>query len=248
MINFLSLWVKNLSLALIVVSILEMLLPNNKTKKYIKMVMGLYILFSIIAPFVNNSNVLNFNIEDVYSDYSKEISSTSATSMEGEVNQASMDDRLNKLYKEQLESDITQKVEEKGYDVRKCKVEAHISESDTGIEYITIEIDGKNGNVENSNNSDNSNKTDATENSNNSKKSDATENSNGSSKYSKNSGNTLEGKIVKEIQKIQKVEIDVSKGDDSEDTNSAITKTDVKMIKDFLTKEYGVSEKCLKIN
>ena len=213
-----------------------MLLPNNKTKKYIKMVMGLYILFSIIAPFVNNSNVLNFNIEDVYSDYSKEISSTSATSTAGEVNQASMDDRLNKLYKEQLESDITQKVEEKGYDVRKCKVEAHISESDTGIEYITIEIDGKNNNVENSNNSDNSNKT------------DATENSNDSSKYSKNSGNTLEGKIVKEIQKIQKVEIDVSKGDDSEDTNSAITKTDVKMIKDFLTKEYGVSEKCLKIN
>lgn len=233
MINFLSLWVKNLSLALIVVSILEMLLPNNKTKKYIKMVMGLYILFSIIAPFVNSSNVLNFNIEDVYSDYSKEISSTSATSTTGEVNQASMDDRLNKLYKEQLESDITQKVEEKGYDVRKCKVDAHVSESDTGIESITIEIDGKNDNTENSNNS---------------KKTDATDNSNDSSKYSKNSGNTLEGKIVKEIQKIQKVEIDVSKGDDSEDTNSAITKTDVKMIKDFLTKEYGVSEKCLKIN
>lgn len=245
MINFLSSWVKNLSLALIVVSILEMLLPNNKTKKYIKMVMGLYILFSIIAPFVNNSNVLNFNIEDVYSNYSKEISSTSATSTTGEVNQTSMDDRLNKLYKEQLESDITQKVEEKGYDVRKCKVEAHVSESDTGIESITIEIDGKNDNTENSNNS---NKTDATENSNNSKKTDATDNSNDSSKYSKNSGNTLEGKIVKEIQKIQKVEIDVSKGDDSEDTNSAITKTDVKMIKDFLTKEYGVSEKCLKIN
>lgn len=245
MINFLSLWVKNLSLALIVVSILEMLLPNNKTKKYIKMVMGLYILFSIIAPFVNNSNVLNFNIEDVYSDYSKEISNTSTTSTAGEVNQASMDDRLNQLYKEQLESDITQKVEEKGYDVRKCKVDAHVSESDTGIESITIEIDGKNDNTENSNNS---NKTDTTEKSNNSKKTDATDNSNDSSKYSKNSGNTLEDKIVKEIQKIQKVEIDVSKGDDSEDTNSAITKTDVKMIKDFLTKEYGVSEKCLKIN
>lgn len=236
MINFLSLWVKNLSLALIVVSILEMLLPNNKTKKYIKMVMGLYILFSIIAPFVNNSNVLNFNIEDVYFDYSKEISSTSATSMEGEVNQASMDDRLNKLYKEQLESDITQKVEEKGYDVRKCKVDAHISESDTGIESIILEIDGKNDNTENVDNSENLNKT------------DVAENSNDSSGYSKKSGNTLEDKIVKEIQKIQKVEIDVSKGDDSEDTNSAITKTDVKIIKDFLTKEYGVSEKCLKIN
>ena len=219
MINFLSLWVKNLSLALIVVSILEMLLPNNKTKKYIKMVMGLYILFSIIAPFVNNSNVFNFNIEDVYSNYSKEISSTT-----DEVNQVSMNERLNQLYKEQLESDITKKVEEKGYDVRKCKVNAHISESDTGIESITLEIDGKNS--EKNDKSDKSSETNSTENMN----------------------NTLEDKIVKEIQKIQKVEIDVSKGDDNEDTNSAITKTDVKIIKDFLTKEYGVSEKCLKIS
>ena len=219
MINFLSSWVKNLSLALIVVSILEMLLPNNKTKKYIKMVMGLYILFSIIAPFVNNSNVLNFNIEDVYSNYSKEISSTT-----DEVNQVSMNERLNQLYKEQLESDITKKVEEKGYDVRKCKVNAHISESDTGIESITLEIDGKNS--EKNDKSDKSSETNSTENMN----------------------NTLEDKIVKEIQKIQKVEIDVSKGDDNEDTNSAITKADVKIIKDFLTKEYGVSEKCLKIS
>ena len=60
MVNFLSSWVKNLSLAIIVVSILEMLLPNNKTKKYVKMVMGLYILFSIISPFIKNSDKLNF--------------------------------------------------------------------------------------------------------------------------------------------------------------------------------------------
>ena len=59
MINFLSSWVKNLALALIIVSILEMILPNNKTKKYVKMIMGLYILFSIISPFIENSNKLN---------------------------------------------------------------------------------------------------------------------------------------------------------------------------------------------
>ena len=33
MINFMNNWVKNLSLALVFVSILEMILPNNKTKK-----------------------------------------------------------------------------------------------------------------------------------------------------------------------------------------------------------------------
>ena len=35
MVKFLSSWVKSLSLSLILVSILEMVLPNNKTKKYV---------------------------------------------------------------------------------------------------------------------------------------------------------------------------------------------------------------------
>ena len=48
MIEFLSSWAKGLGLAIVVVSILEMILPNNKTKKYIRMVMGVYILFTII--------------------------------------------------------------------------------------------------------------------------------------------------------------------------------------------------------
>ena len=89
MINFLSSWVKNLCLALIVVSILEMLLPNNKTKKYVKMVMGLYILFSIIEPFIENSNELKFNVEDLYNQYSVETLAESEN-----VNQKSMHSRL----------------------------------------------------------------------------------------------------------------------------------------------------------
>ena len=34
MIEFLSSWAKSLGLTIVIVSILEMLLPNNKTKKY----------------------------------------------------------------------------------------------------------------------------------------------------------------------------------------------------------------------
>ena len=82
MVNFLSSWVKNLSLAIIVVSILEMLLPNNKTKKYVKMVMGLYILFSIISPFIKNSDKLNFENIDVSSYINEELNTSNV-----EVNQ-----------------------------------------------------------------------------------------------------------------------------------------------------------------
>ena len=221
MVTFLSSWVKNLCLALIVVSILEMLLPNNKTKKYVKMVMGLYILFSIIEPFIENSNELKFNVEDLYNQYSVETLAESEN-----VNQKSMDSRLDELYKQKLENDIVQKLDEEGYVVEDCDVKAHISSNDTGIELITIKIKEK---------KDNSNENDENQ---------------------SNEKMNIEEKIVNEIQKIQKVEINVSKNQDnssdestqSEQQNQNITKTDIKIVKQFLIKEYGVSEKCLRIN
>lgn len=221
MINFLSSWVKNLCLALIVVSILEMLLPNNKTKKYVKMVMGLYILFSIIEPFIENSNELKFNVEDLYNQYSVETSAESEN-----VNQKSMDSRLDELYKQKLENDIVQKLDEEGYVVEDCDVKAHISSNDTGIELITIKIKEK---------KDNSNENDENQ---------------------SNEKMNIEEKIVNEIQKIQKVEINVFKNQDnssdestqSEQQNQNITKNDIKIVKQFLIKEYGVSEKCLRIS
>lgn len=210
MINFLSSWVKNLSLALIIVSILEMILPNNKTKKYVRTVMGLYILFSIISPFIENSSKINLNNIDL--DSYTENTKTASSKVE-EVDQTSMDNRINEIYKEELQNDITQKIEEKGYKVETCKVVANISEKNSEIEKITVKINGK-INEENDNDVKN---------------------------------NTVENKIVTEIQKIQKVNIGVGENkENKEETN--ITKTDIKVIKDFLIKEYGVSEKCLKIS
>ena len=116
MISFLSSWVKNLCLALIVVSILEMILPNNKTKKYVKMVMGMYILFSIIAPFVENKNELKFDVENLYRQYSTETSATTEV-----VDQTTMDSKLNELYEEKIEKNIIQKIEELGYEIDSCR-------------------------------------------------------------------------------------------------------------------------------
>ncbi|MEI3394925.1 MAG: stage III sporulation protein AF [Clostridia bacterium] len=137
MVSFLSSWVKNLSLAIVIVSILEMLLPNNKTKKYIKMIMGLYILFSIISPFIQNGNI--FNLENL--DFNTYLKETQVTSSE-KVGQTSTDKRLNEIYIEQLENDITQKLENKGYVVEMCDVDAYVSqESDnSGINKITLKI------------------------------------------------------------------------------------------------------------
>ena len=207
MINFMSTWVKNLSLALIIVSILEMLLPNNKTKKYVKMIMGLYILFSIISPFIDNKDKFNLNEFNSYIDTSEDVMQT-----DSKVDQSSMDRRLNEIYETELEKDIKRKIEDKGYEVETCTVEAHISQEDSGIEKIVLKISGK---ISEENEEQ----------------------------------NTLEDKIITEIQKIQKVEVNVSDNkEESSEEESKITKTDIKIIKDFLKQEYGVNEDCLKIS
>lgn len=173
--------------------------------------MGLYVLFSIISPFIENSN--KFNIDNL--DFNSYIEKTQKVSTE-EVNQDSMNTRLKQIYIEKLENDITTKIEEKGYDVESCKVDAYISEkeNDSGINKIVLNI----------------------------QKSDQ-------STEAKNSEN-IEEKIVTEVQKIQNVNIGTDnsneKSENKEDTN--VTNADIQNIKKFLIDEYGVSEKCLKIN
>ena len=136
MINSLTTWAKAIVMSIIVVSILEILLPNNKTKKYVKMVMGLFILYNIISPFIKDKNVLKFEEEDLQS-----FSSNSTQKIE--VNQESMDRRLEELYIQQIEKDITKKLEKKGYIVKSCKVQAKISkdEENTGITKIKLKIE-----------------------------------------------------------------------------------------------------------
>ena len=97
MIEILSSWAKGLGITIVIVSIFEMLLPNNRTKKYIRMVLGVYVIFNIVSPLIKNKDVFNFNNIDLEEYTSVETSS---------VNQTSMNERIKKLYSEELEKVI----------------------------------------------------------------------------------------------------------------------------------------------
>ena len=131
MINFLSNWIEQITLSIIIVSIFELILPKGNLKKYIKVVMGLYILFNIISPFVKKD--FSFELENVIEN------SKSKTVSTEEVNQTSMDTRLKQICKEELEKDITKKVEEQGYVVENCNIDIKIEE-ETNIEKITLKV------------------------------------------------------------------------------------------------------------
>lgn len=139
MIEFISTWVKGLGVAIVIVSIIEMILPNNKTKKYIKMVLGIYIIFNIISPLVKNKDKLNLENLNL-NDYTVNTSTS--------VDQTSMNKRIETLYEDELEKDITAKLKEKGYELSECKVTAKIDENEnnkdeTKISNIKIKVEKK---------------------------------------------------------------------------------------------------------
>ena len=158
MINFLNNWVQQIVVAVIVVSIFELILPNGNLKKYIKVVLGIYVVFCIISPFVDSMAL--YKLENI--DLEKYIEENSSKNA---VNQESMDLRLQQIYIEELEKDINEKVKEYGYKVSKCNVDADLNtssknpgihkidlilnqDSKTNIEKIQIGSNDKNENEE----------------------------------------------------------------------------------------------------
>ncbi len=133
MINFLSSWAEQIVLAVIIATIIELILPNSKNKKYVQMVIGIYVLFNIISPVIKNKDILTFeeiNLEK-YASNSYE-----------EVDQTSMDKRLEKIYLEELEQNIKAKFEDNEITIIKCTIDAELdtSKKNAGIHLIKIKI------------------------------------------------------------------------------------------------------------
>lgn len=134
MINFISSWAEQIVLAVVVATIIELILPKNKNKKYIQMVIGVYVLFNIISPIIKNKD--NFSVEK----YNTEKYESQS---QYEIDQSSMDTRIEKIYLEELEKKTQEKFQDNGYVVTKCKVDAVLdtTKKNAGISLITIKIE-----------------------------------------------------------------------------------------------------------
>ena len=218
MIEFLSSWAKSLGLAIIVISILEMLLPNNKTKKYVRMVFGLYIIFNIVSPFIKNKDILDVSSYDM-----NEYVGNYTTNQTNEE-QNSVDRQIEEIYIRELEKDITRKVEKLGYQVITCNVYATLSSQneENYIEQIVLTVE-KNQQQENDQQGNGTGQTE-----------------------------TIEDKLVEEIQKIKPVNTTIGRinktEEEQDESKQNINNSDIQKIKKFLKEEYGVEERCLKIN
>ena len=132
MINFLSSWAEQVILAVIIATILELILPNSKNKKYVQMVIGVYVLFNIISPIIKNKEKLVFSEIDL----DKYITTST------KVEQSSMDARLEKIYLDELENNIKSKFKNAGIEIIKCTIDAEVdtTKKNAGIHSIDVKV------------------------------------------------------------------------------------------------------------
>ena len=114
MIDWISTWAQSIIIAVIIATIIEMILPSGSSKKYIKVVTGVYILFTIISPVITKFTGKTLAVSDILEldSYVNEIKQKEVSqNLLAENNSSSIKD----IYTANLKSDIKNKLKQKGY-------------------------------------------------------------------------------------------------------------------------------------
>lgn len=118
--NWISGWIQGIIIAVIIGTIIEMLLPEGNCKKYVKVVIGVYILFSIVSPVITKVTGNEFRVSDIY-DINTYIEVSAKCSQENIEN--SQQNQIKQVYITNLKNDMKQKIQEKGYSVKSLTLE-----------------------------------------------------------------------------------------------------------------------------
>lgn len=118
--NWISGWIQGIIIAVIIGTIIEMLLPDGNCKKYVKVVIGVYILFSIVSPVITKVTGNEFRVSDIY-DINTYIEVSAKSSQKNIEN--SQQNQIKQVYITNLKNDMKQKIQEKGYSVKSLTLE-----------------------------------------------------------------------------------------------------------------------------
>ena len=227
MIEWITNWAQGIIIAVIIATIIEMILPNGSCKKYIKVVIGVYILFSIISPVISKITGKGFNISEELNleEFYTEVDSKAIYNSLDKNNSNNIMD----IYVSNLKSDIISKLKNKGYETIECEVKIKNEE--------TYEIEALNLNLKKikSNNAD-------------------TEEENNNEDVEKVKGvNDVYIEINGSNNKDNNIEDDNDKNNsknntNNKDYNSDLTVYEKNKVKEYLETTYEINKKSININ
>ena len=134
--EWVSSWIQGIIIAVIISTIIEMILPEGNSKKYIKVVIGVYILFSIVSPVISKVTGTSFQVSDIFNidEYIEASSSNTYQNLE-----QSQEEQIKEIYISSLKSDMKEKIENKGYTVVDIILEVADNEEYT-LNKITLDL------------------------------------------------------------------------------------------------------------
>lgn len=154
MINFINSWAQGIILAVIVATIIEIILPDGKNKKYVKTIIGIYIIFVMVYPLVSKITSKNINIEELLN---SAISKTNKYETDNEL-AINTNTYIEETYKQKLEDDIKRKAVEKNYEINFLDLNIETDNENYGqINSINMKISKKEDNKKIQDNTNNTN-------------------------------------------------------------------------------------------
>lgn len=218
MINDITKWASGIIIAVIIATIIEMILPEGSSKKYIKVVIGVYILFTIISPVVSKFTGKSIAVSDII-DLNQYISDFKEKEKIKNSLQEDSSANIRDIYIGNLKSDIQNKLKIKGYNTTKIELDVGYDDNYT-LNKISLTV-AKIKEKENSENKE--------------------ENNINSTVIS--SVNDININVSN-----QNIDNNVQDNASSNNTKSNLSSSDKKKIKEYLSEVYEINERSILIN
>lgn len=144
MVEWISKWAGGIIVAVLIGTVIEMILPEGSSKKYIKVVIGVYVVFTIVTPIITKFTGEKIEVSDVLEIDEYIAEAKEASEVHNSI-ESSNQNSIVSIYIDGLKSDIKAKIEGKGYIVNEVKVEIENTDNYV-IEQIGLDVEKKSKN------------------------------------------------------------------------------------------------------
>lgn len=130
MINWITNWAEAIIIAVVIATITQMILPEGNCKKYIKVVIGVYILFTIISPVITKFTGKTVSVSDLI-DLSKYVDEVKEKEKSQNLLAQNNETNIKDMYISNLKTDIKSKLKGKGYTTQNINLDISNDENYT---------------------------------------------------------------------------------------------------------------------
>ena len=123
MIKFINSWAQEIIVAVVIATIIEIIIPEGKNKKYIKTVIGIYILFVIVSPLISKFGKSNIKFNSIVEYSEKELNKYNINKLEINTNAY-----IENTYEDKIKEEIDNSLKEKGYTMINIDIEIEIKD------------------------------------------------------------------------------------------------------------------------